>query len=366
MGIHCTEKNLLTLCLLVALAAIILPVGAVNGTISIIHRGYGSYYIGDTIIFDGYNSFSDVTYIRINGPGLPAEGVPIYDLNGVAGSGSPIPGVTQGSWKFAWYMSTIKGIEKLKSAKYYFTVFDSTYPEKTATTSVLLKKPDFYFTITPESVMAGNYIQLTGIAEKGIDSVRFDMANSRGEIVYRSDSTVSSTGDFNKGFHVDLPPGTYTVTMSSPNVKTTYRSYLTVQPVNSSGQNPAATGTIPSDAIPTIPASPGFTLQPSDGTGTLLVISDPIGATAFLDSIMQDSTPIEIYPVTSGTHLVEIKAPGYQTYSEQVMVKPGETTTVSTVLSRKTSATPLSLITVICGILISFVLVLVPAQRRKN
>lgn len=366
MGLDCTEKFFIPVCLLVALGAIILPVGAVNGTISIAHRGYGSYYIGDTIIFDGYNSFSEVTLIRMSGPGLPAEGVPIYDLNGEAGAGSIIPGSAKGSWKFAWYMDTSRGLENLQTSRYSFTVFDSIYPEKTATTSVFLKKPDFYFSVTPDSAGTGDYVQLTGNAENGVDRVRFEFANSRGEIVYVTDSTVSSNGDFNEGFHVDIPPDTYTIMMSSPNVKSTNSGILTVRPANSSGPIPAATGPGPTDGIPAIAPTPSSAPFLSSGTGTLSVTSDPLGATVFLDSVMQDQTPIDINPVASGTHRVEIKAPGYLTYSEEVIVQPGETTTVGTTLSRTSSATPLSVLTIISGILISLVLVLARSRRRSE
>ncbi len=124
---------------------IIQPVFAQGGgTMTITYRGSGGYYIGDTIIFDGKDTVGNTTLLKISGPGLPASGVPVYDLEGIPGSGNNAPMNNDGTWKFVWSSANIKGIEKLVTARYTITAFDLINPEQTASVSVFLKKPEFY------------------------------------------------------------------------------------------------------------------------------------------------------------------------------------------------------------------------------
>jgi hypothetical protein len=311
MGKYHTKKLFFALGLLAALIVLVLPVCAVNGTMSIAYRGSGGSYLGDTIIFDGHNSFSNTTLIRLTGPDLPAGGVPVYDLNGKTGSGNIIEVNPDGSWKFSWYTGSINGAEKLQTARYYLTAFDLAYPEKTATTSILLKKPEFYVIASPNRASSGDYIQLTGSVEKGSSSVHFDITDTSGKIVHAYDTTVSASGYFNKGFHVDMPNGEYTVTMSSPSVKTISRTSLTIAPRTAVSNTPPANASAPSPAVtsPSLPA-PAGTQSSISGMESPQVPSNPDAA------------------MTS-------------------------------------SRAPLSFITIIGGILISFGIVIAGAKRRK-
>jgi hypothetical protein len=301
-----------------------------------------------------------MTYLRITGPDLPAEGLPVYDLNGAPGSGNTIEGNTDGSWKFTWYTGTIKGQEKLQTARYYIIASDLSHPEKSTTTSLVLKKPEFYVIASPSSAEFGDYIQLTGISEKGSNNVRFDITDTTGKLVHSYDTTVSASGYFNKGFHVDMVPGEYTITMSSPSVKTLYRNYLTVTPVNSSSPAPAGSATpgLPSTTNPAGPVA--------SGNGTLSISSTPAGATVFLDSVAMGTTPLVLNAITPGNHMVDVKAPGYIASSVQVSVKPGETIVISPVLTKGASPVPLSLVTILAGVFISFALVISCANRRRS
>ena len=82
MGIIPVNKIFCSFLLLCAAACVLQPVMADNGTITIAYRGSGGGYIGDTIVFDGRNTFGNTTLLKITGPGLPAEGVPVNNLNG--------------------------------------------------------------------------------------------------------------------------------------------------------------------------------------------------------------------------------------------------------------------------------------------
>jgi hypothetical protein len=358
------------LCMVFVFVLAVQPVIAVNGTISIAYRGSGGNYLGDTVIFDGVNTYSNTTLLKITGPELPTGGLPIYDLNGQVGSGNTVQVNPDGTWKLSWYTGTIKGIEKLQTARYYITAFDLNYPDKEKTTSILLKKPEFYVIATPNVAAYGDYIQLIGVAERGTSNVHFEITDTSGKSVHSYDSSVSATGYFNKGFHIDMPDGVYTITMSSPSQKTTYRNYLTVVPAGSLAPVTPAVITQPTITtqidVTAAPAEP-VTMAPSTpGTGTLSIMSSPPGASVYLDSIQSGSTPIELKSIVAGNHVIEIKSPGFTTYTTQITLKDGETMAIGPVLVKGASSTPLSPITIIVGLFIAFGLAILIGRNRRT
>ena len=268
------RRFFLVLVLLIAAICIIPPVLGVNGTVSIAYRGSGGSYIGDTIIFDGQNTVGTIISLSITGPGLPVEGVPIYDLNGIPGAGNPVEVNPDGTWKFAWYTSSIKGIEKMQTARYTLTATDLDHPEISSTTSVFMKKPEFYANLTPNPATFADYVSLTGFAERGISYLRIDITDISGKTLRTYSSPVSASGYFNYGFHVDMPPGQYYITMSNPSLTSPLVIIFTVLPprtptpvittVGVSSGNP--TSSIPSGISP----SAATTQNPTGGTaGTL-------------------------------------------------------------------------------------------------
>jgi hypothetical protein len=54
--------------LLLAVICIIPPVLAQEGTVTISYRGAGGYTMGDVITFDGRNTVSNTTLLKITGP----------------------------------------------------------------------------------------------------------------------------------------------------------------------------------------------------------------------------------------------------------------------------------------------------------
>ena len=249
------NKRFCTFILLIAMICIIQPVFADAGYLSISYRGPGGYYIGDTITFDGKNTAGNTTVVKITGPGLPPDGVPLYDLNGIPGAGNTIPVRENNSWRFNWFSVNTQGIEKLETARYTITARDLTNPEITATTSILLKKPEFYIDAQPGPVRPGDYVQLNGVAEKGVTYVIIDVSDSNGAKLYSFTSPVSGTGSFNYGFHAAMPPGRYFVTISNPSMKNPLMSTLTVfSPVN-----PTMTTVAPSNGTVTTDSSPALT-----------------------------------------------------------------------------------------------------------
>lgn len=262
------EKSLfLALCLLVAVLCLAAPVAAANGTITISYRGFGGNYIGDTVILDGINTIGNMTTIRITGPNLPAEGVPPYDLSGTPGSGNMVPVSANGMWTFNWY-SSIGDTSKLQTSRYTFIASDISSPEKTATTSIVLKKPEFYIMATPASPGVGDYITLQGMAERGVSYVKIDILDTAGTVLHTFVSPVGNDGTFSYSFHADMSPGLYNVIGSSPSMKNNLAMGLTISaPKTTSATQPAPalttpvpTGTVTGlETATTVPQTPSRT-----------------------------------------------------------------------------------------------------------
>ena len=233
--------------LLFAAACVLQPVLADNGTISIAYRGAGGSYIGDTVVFDGKNTYGNTTLVKITGPGLPAQGVPVNNLNGVVGTGTPVDGDQYGSWKFGWYSSSVPGVEKLKTGRYTFTATDSVDPSKSSTTLFMLKKPEYSITVSPNPVAPGNYVELVGTAEQGISTAKIEIIDAAGKIVHTYTSPVSSSGYFNYGFHEDMGPGQYQVKVSNPSLKAPFGAVLSV--VAEGNSTPAVTALTPEQTL---------------------------------------------------------------------------------------------------------------------
>jgi hypothetical protein len=258
MDLSCLNKRYCSLILLIAMICIIQPVFADVGYMTISYRGSGGYYIGDPITFDGKNTDGNTTIIKITGPNLPPEGVPLYDLNGIPGSGNTAPMTENNSWRFNWFSVNTQGIEKLVTARYTITAMDLANSEKTATTSILLKKPEFYIDAQPGPINPGDYVLLTGVAERGVTFVMIDVSDSNGTKLNSLISPVSGTGSFNYGFHADMPPGNYVVSTSNPSMKNSLMTTLTVV----SSENSTPIKVVLTNATATQGSSPEITQPP--------------------------------------------------------------------------------------------------------
>jgi hypothetical protein len=280
MGHFRSHKYFSCIALIIAVLWCITPVLADNSSLSIAYRGNGGNYIGDTIIFDGYNPVSNITLLKLTGPGLPADGVPVYDLTAPAGSGNPVEVNPDGSFRFAWYTATINGIEKLQTARYYITAFDKTDLNKTATTSIMMKRPDFYVVVTPDKVETGDYVQLLGTAEQSIPDVRIEIQDKTGQILHVYDTSASSSGYFVYGFHIDMPPGDYPVIVSSPTMRSTFRTVIHVIPP----QTPTAVPTTGNanqtamTSVQTPPATPVPAVTPGSPLASVTPTPAPVKA----------------------------------------------------------------------------------------
>jgi hypothetical protein len=255
--------------LLIAVIGIIHPVLGEEGMVSISYRGAGGYTIGDVITFDGRNTAGTTTLLKITGPGLPEAGVPVYNLDGDPGSGNTIPVNADGTWKFVWYSANVAGIEKMITARYTFIAADLANPEKKASTSVLLKKPEFSVNQV-RSAYPGDYVELSGTAEQGVTYVKIDITDSGSRVLHTFISPVGGSGSFNYGFRVDFPPGQYMVIVSNPSISTTLTRAFTVLSPKTTATTLTMTEAPQTTPIETVPVlietSPDKTLPPASET----------------------------------------------------------------------------------------------------
>jgi len=250
--------------LLCAAACILQPVMAENGTITIAYRGSGGSYIGETVVFDGRNTYGNTTLIKITGPNLPSDGVQVNNLNAPSGTATSVGVDSDGRWKYVWYASSVPGLEKLQTARYTFTATDSSDSTKSATTSYMLKKPEFYITVSPNPSNPGDYIELIGSAEQGITSAKIEISDTSGTVLHTFTSPVGSSGYMSYGFHGDLVPGQYTVTVSTPSLKDPYRTVMTVvAPESSMTVTGVVTAPVTLDVTGEIPPAPASTTLPA-------------------------------------------------------------------------------------------------------
>jgi PEGA domain len=72
--------------------------------------------------------------------------------------------------------------------------------------------------------------------------------------------------------------------------------------------------------------------------GTIRVLSNITGAEVFIDGTSMGKVPIDIKQVKGGEHVLEVKAPGYQTHEERVTINDGQSTVLKLDLNAEAGA----------------------------
>ena len=72
--------------------------------------------------------------------------------------------------------------------------------------------------MTPNPATPDDYVMLNGYNEKGADNLEINVLDSQGNKVDTYFASTYAGGGFNFGFHVDMPPGQYIVTIGSPSM----------------------------------------------------------------------------------------------------------------------------------------------------
>jgi len=246
------------------------PVSAETKNITMAYQGAGGYYIGDTILFLGYDSLSPTVVVKITGPGLPPEGVPPYNPAGTPGTGNTAAVDSSGLWTFSWDTSNIQNDSLLQTARYTLTAMDSMYPDQSVTTSIMLRRPDFSATVTPNPAQPGSYVQIVGNTQTSISSVNIAVINSSGNQLRTFNVPVSATGYFYYSFHFDMPTGTYSIVVTNP-LRTTQSVTIPLTVTETAATpSPAGTSGAPVTTIPSTETSPAAsTLTPAAAVSTV-------------------------------------------------------------------------------------------------
>ena len=142
-----------------------------------------------------------------------------------------------------------------------------------------------------------------------------------------------------------ISPGDHTLELSIEN----YQDYL-----NTVSVAPGQTTVINAVLVPGV--APGQ-------TGTVQVSSDPSGASIFLDNVFQGESPLTLKNVPAGTHSLLIELSGYDNYTSDLTVSPGQAILVEASLVPTPSPTPAGLWSglVFGALLVTFLLI----RRRR-
>jgi hypothetical protein len=84
--------------------------------------------------------------------------------------------------------------------------------------------------------------------ERDIDSAKFDVTDASGKVLHTITSPVCVNGYLSDNFHGDMNPGQYTITVSSPSLKASYRTIISV--VVLAGTLPVTAAVTPEQELP--------------------------------------------------------------------------------------------------------------------
>jgi hypothetical protein len=91
----------------------------------------------------------------------------------------------------------------------------------------------------------------------------------------------------------------------------------------------------------------GCTTPLPEKTGSVKITSSPSGAEVYLDNEYHGTTPNTINAVPAGNHTVEIREPGYKTWSQDITVTSGSTASASPSLVPVAATVPTTTPTII-------------------
>ena len=192
-------KMSLLLIIVGAVALMISPVSADTG-VTIAAGGGHSYYLGEKVVFSGYNYDSDSTYLLITGPGIPKSGgkltSPQQDVvSGNPGSFTVVKTNPDKTWECTWYTYNVT----LDAGTY--TVFATSQPKTedqlgpdAANVGLIIEAPYITAGISPSSVSQGQPFAITGIAEGNPPAVQIWIFGDN--YAYTTTTPVNSDGSF--------------------------------------------------------------------------------------------------------------------------------------------------------------------------
>jgi hypothetical protein len=147
------------------------PVSAQTG-VTIAAQGDQSYYLGEEVIFSGYNYDSDSTYLFITGPDISNSGGKLTSPHQNATSGNPgsfeiVKTKPDKTWEYTLYTYNL-GIHPGPYIIYAVSqpkTKDQLNDETFSNVSIILKQPFITAGISPSSIPKGQPFTITGYAE---------------------------------------------------------------------------------------------------------------------------------------------------------------------------------------------------------
>jgi len=164
-----------------------------------------------------------------------------------------------------------------------------------------------------------------------------------GASVYIDDSYQGITQQANPLDLTGVMPGTHTVRLLLVN----YQDFTTTVTVQA-----GRTAIVSAEMVPaTNPAE----------TGALQINSEPQGANVFLDNACRGITPLTLTSVATGSHSLLIRLAGYNDYSTNVMIAPGQVVQVQAGLTPIATQTGIAILIIPGAILLALIIF-----RKRN
>jgi hypothetical protein len=128
---------------------------------------------------------------------------------------------------------------------------------------------------------------------------------------------------------VSVDPGTHTLLLHLPG----YADFTQPVQVNA-GQIANANAVFTASSVPQGPPTA------SSAAGSLVVTSTPAGGQVFVDNQFRGVAPVTIYNVAAGSHIINLKLPGYSDWSTSVDVVSGQVVQVPATLVQGGNTAP--------------------------
>jgi len=188
---------------------------------------------------------------------------------------------------------------------------------------------------TTETVVAGqgtvvNLVMGPYSTSSGSGSIDIT-SNLPGALVYLDGIYKGSTISGNTFNVISVSPGSHTILLHNPG----YTDFT--QTVEVTGGQISYVNAIFSQ--PSV--VPQSTAVSSGGAGSVIATSTPAGGQVYLDNQFRGVAPVTIYNVAPGTHIINMKLPGYNDWSTSVNVPGGQVTQVPAVFVAGSGTTPI-------------------------
>jgi hypothetical protein len=318
--------------IILCLVAVFAPVAAGQTVFAI-----SSSPAGATVCVDTYHcgitpaSFTEDPYtwhsITVSMEGYQVWGR--YENTGSAGTTAIIADLVPNPPSSGWLELSPSGADVYVDTVYHGNR-EQTIPLSPGVHTIRLQKPGYYdypeqITITAGQTYSDSPVQKPYLQSDGYGDLRVQSIPPGATVRVRN-NYMGTTYSGDPVYVTQLPPGTYTVTLSMPD----YQPFTEDAVVRA--------GIIHDITATMVPVAPG---PAPDSTGQIRVGSIPAGAMIYLDNGLKGVTPTVLADIPAGSHSLVLRLNGHQDWTSEVKVAGGNYTEISGNLTR-IPATPKS------------------------